>query len=538
MTHQTDPGQALVAPPHSIEAEHAVLGAILAGGDARSLDLRSADLYSAEHRAIYSAVESLIERDEAADAVTVAEEMIRSGSDSVLPDLQYLSILAERSRGGANIDHYARIVRERSSLRQLLAANARIADLALDGGGRTPHAIHEEARRQLEASAERLDPAWAIRPISGRKKIVDWYWRGWLPRAKVTLVAAEGGTGKGTLIAHVTACAHGRKPWPCGQTTEPTGVLIISPDDHEEDTLWPRLEASGARRDLCWVQSARRAGQPVDWSALHQAVRDSRGGIGLVVIDMLQAGLRGGDSGNSPSAVAEHIARFTALAEESGVGVVVVHHTNKRTASRLREGNLRDLVRGSGAWTDSVRMAWLLVRDETDQEHHTRILGRVKCNLPISDWSVGGYRVYGGEREYTADDGRTGQIVIVERLDYMEERIFDAVATASRAETGGTVAASRDGSKIQAVEAEILDILSAGGPMLSSAVRELVERELGEGGDSQTYTRAAARLDRSGAIIRRRPRKGEFPGAPPAAKVMERPGRKPAASDDARTQRM
>jgi len=111
-------------PPHSVEAEQAVLGGLML--DNRRFDeisevISAADFYRQDHRLIFGAVERLASENEPLDVVTLAEFLERAGDIEDAGGLAYLAELAEKTPGAANIRAYADIVRERSILRQLVA---------------------------------------------------------------------------------------------------------------------------------------------------------------------------------------------------------------------------------------------------------------------------------------------------------------------------------------------------------------------------------------------------------------------------------
>lgn len=124
-------------PPHSVEAERSVLGGLML--DQRAWDqvadaVEAADFYRADHRLIFSAIASLIEQGEPPDAITVGESLARQDQLEAAGGIDYLAQLVEETLSAANIAAYARIVRERSMLRQLIEIGGDIAASAHDGG--------------------------------------------------------------------------------------------------------------------------------------------------------------------------------------------------------------------------------------------------------------------------------------------------------------------------------------------------------------------------------------------------------------------
>lgn len=136
-------------PPNSFESETAVLGALLL--DAQTFDrvsdiLVEADFYRHEHRLVFGAIAQLVNSCKPADVVTVFEQLQRSGKADEVGGLGYLNSLAQFMPSAANVRRYAEIVRERSVLRQLVAASDEIATAAFNPGARTAADLIDEAQ--------------------------------------------------------------------------------------------------------------------------------------------------------------------------------------------------------------------------------------------------------------------------------------------------------------------------------------------------------------------------------------------------------
>lgn len=111
--------------PRSIEAEQSVLGGLMldaSGFDAVCEVISEEDLYKAAHRQIFHVMLHLVEHEQPIDVITVSEELNRRDELESAGGLSYLTDLAANVSGSANLPAYARIVRERSTLRQLISA--------------------------------------------------------------------------------------------------------------------------------------------------------------------------------------------------------------------------------------------------------------------------------------------------------------------------------------------------------------------------------------------------------------------------------
>ena len=149
---------ALRVPPHSVEAEQAVLGGVLLDNGAwdRIADtLTGAHFYRGDHRAVFDAVASLCNDGQPCDAVTVAERLDRDGHLEYSGGLAYLAELTENTPSAANIVAYAEIVRERAVLRDLIRTSIEVADAAFRPQGRSVYELLDEAERRILEIADR-----------------------------------------------------------------------------------------------------------------------------------------------------------------------------------------------------------------------------------------------------------------------------------------------------------------------------------------------------------------------------------------------
>jgi replicative DNA helicase len=121
------------APPHSSQAEEAVLGAVLKNGFAIAdvvPFLKPRHFYEARNRYIYAAMAALFERAAAIDYHTIADELERQGTYEQAGGLLYLLELNLATPSAAHIEHYARIVVEHAVRRRYIDAAQQVAELA------------------------------------------------------------------------------------------------------------------------------------------------------------------------------------------------------------------------------------------------------------------------------------------------------------------------------------------------------------------------------------------------------------------------
>ena len=125
------------SPPHDLDAEEAVLGAMLlsAGAAAAASEwVGAADFYAPKHQAVFAAIESVTARGEPADPVTVRDELRRAGQLDIIGDPALLVTLQIGAPGTTNAAHYAKIVSDHATRRRLAAAAGDIATTAFEPG--------------------------------------------------------------------------------------------------------------------------------------------------------------------------------------------------------------------------------------------------------------------------------------------------------------------------------------------------------------------------------------------------------------------
>jgi replicative DNA helicase len=122
-----------LVPPHSTQAEEAVLGSILKRGLAIAdilTFLKPHHFYERRHEHIYTAMAALFERAAAIDYHTIAEELTHQGTYESAGGLLYLSELSLMTPSAAHIEHYAHIVLEHAVRRRYISAGQQVAELA------------------------------------------------------------------------------------------------------------------------------------------------------------------------------------------------------------------------------------------------------------------------------------------------------------------------------------------------------------------------------------------------------------------------
>src|SRR5437667_11887111 len=142
--------------PHNLEAERSVLGAVLLHNDAFNLAsevLDSNDFYRDAHRRIFDKMVKLSERGDAIDLVTLKEELGRSGELDEVGGPAYITALVDGVPRSTNVEHYARIIKEKATLRNLIFSANKILATAY-GAEEDADVILDQAEHAIFAIAD------------------------------------------------------------------------------------------------------------------------------------------------------------------------------------------------------------------------------------------------------------------------------------------------------------------------------------------------------------------------------------------------
>ena len=122
-------------PPQNLVAEQSVLGSMLIdkGAVVKAIEiLRSDSFYRDAHRFIFEAILNLFDKNEPVDSVTLTEMLRSDGKLDAVGGSVYIADLINSVPTAANVEHYARIVEEKATLRRLIDAGTRIVSQAFN----------------------------------------------------------------------------------------------------------------------------------------------------------------------------------------------------------------------------------------------------------------------------------------------------------------------------------------------------------------------------------------------------------------------
>lgn len=213
-------------PPHDIDAERSVLGALLL--DSESIVkvvefLMPRHFYRNAHEMIYEAILNLYEKREPADLITVPDELKRLEALEKVGGVSYLTDLVNAVPTAANIEHYGRIIRDHAVRRSLITASAEISEMAygpdevssmLDNAEQVLFSVSQDKVHQdfvpvsqtLEITFERLDELsktrGALRGVPTGLKSLDRMLSG-LQKENLIILAARPSVGKTSLALNI-----------------------------------------------------------------------------------------------------------------------------------------------------------------------------------------------------------------------------------------------------------------------------------------------------------------------------------------------
>ena len=395
------------ALPHNLEAERSILGAILIRNDAFNVAaelIDADDFFRDAHRRVFDKMVDLNERGQAIDLVTLRDELSRSGDLDPVGGPAYISSLADGVPRSTNVEHYARIVKERATLRNLIAAANRIvaeayaaredASVVLDRAEQEIFSIAEgrihsgfvplsELAEASFSTIERLQSVQsAVTGVPTGFADIDELTAGLQP-ADLVIVAARPSMGKTAFALNIGAHV--------GTTGERTvGVFSL---EMSKEQLFMRMLTSTAQidshrfrtglltesdygrlSDAIGVLSEARVyiDDTPSIGVLEMRAKSRRlkaeHGLDLVVIDYLQLMQGRGRFENRNQEIASISRSLKALAKELDVPVVALSQLSRAPESRGdKRPQLSDL-RESGALEQDADVVMFIFREDMYEE--------------------------------------------------------------------------------------------------------------------------------------------------------------------------
>ncbi|HWP34267.1 MAG TPA: replicative DNA helicase [Thermodesulfobacteriota bacterium] len=389
--------------PHSLEAERAVLGGLLLDAEAlprvREL-LAPADFYRAAHRLVYEAMVHLFERNEPVDLVSLVRHLESSGALEAAGGAPYLAGLAGGVPTAANVIHYARIVKEKATVRRLIETATDIAARAYAYEGEVEPFLREAEQAIFKISEDRIRATFLsardavrsafrhIERLYERRELVTGVPTGFVDFDRLTaglqasdlvIIAGRPAMGKTALALNIARYAAVEAGVPVAifsleMSKEQIAFRLLGTEARIE---FGRLRSGRLARDE-WPRLTRAAGvlarapiyvddtPALSVTELRAKARRLKGEqkLGLIVVDYLQL-LRGRpDVERREQEISEISRSLKALAKELAVPVVALSQLNRQVEARGdRRPQLADL-RESGAIEQDADLIAFVYRDE------------------------------------------------------------------------------------------------------------------------------------------------------------------------------
>lgn len=396
-------------PPHSLEAEQALLGGLLLDNTAwdRVADLVGPDdFYRDEHKRIFRHISRLVEQGRPADVVTVHESLEKSGEAEAAGGLAYLAELANQTPSAANVRRYGEIIRERAILRKLIAVADEIAASALSPMGREAKSLLDEAEARIfeiaEAGArsltgfipigqalkfvvdrvqelyDRADPSEVTGVPTGYVDL-DEKTSGLQP-SDLIILAGRPAMGKTTLALNIAehVAIHQRLPVAVFSMEMPSTQLatrfLASPGRIDMQNLrrgrlsdddWQRLTAAMGKLYEAPIFIDETPGlNPIDLRARARRLARQCGKLGLIVIDYLQLMTGTRESDNRATELSEISRSVKSLAKELNVPIIALSQLNRSLEQRPNKRPVMSDLRESGAIEQDADIIMFIYRDE------------------------------------------------------------------------------------------------------------------------------------------------------------------------------
>jgi replicative DNA helicase len=408
-------GDALT-PPHSVEAEQSVLGALLIDTTSwdQAADIVSAeDFYRPDHRLIFEALAELTLGGRPGDVVTVAEALERRGQLEEAGGLAYLGTLARDTPTAANVRAYAQIVRERALLRRLIEAGRAITASVFSDQGLSARELVDRAEARVFEIAELgarggsgiVRVSALLPPLID--KIDEWHTNpdklrglatgfadfdrltGGLRGGDLVIIAGRPSMGKTTLAVNMAEYA-------AVSPDSKASVAIFSMEMPSEQLVTRMLSSighvplnsirTGRVSDDDWVRITAATHQlsearifidespaltPTELRARARRLKREHG-LDLIVVDYLQLMQVPGTQENRATEIAEISRGLKALAKELAVPVLALSQLNRSVEQRTEKKPVMSDLRESGALEQDADMILLIYRDEVYDKNTTK----------------------------------------------------------------------------------------------------------------------------------------------------------------------
>lgn len=402
-------------PPHSIEAEQAVLGGILLSNTHWENVIEhviTEDFYTAAHRLIFQELETLARQNQPMDLITLDQSLKNKGVIEDVGGFAYLAELSKNTPSAANIIAYADIVREKAILRELIGVGNTIAQSAYQPKGRDIKTILDEAEREVFQIAEKrtssnegpqnvievlnktieriemlskMGKHGGVTGVSTGFKDLDQKTAGLQP-SDLIIVAARPSMGKTTFAMNLceNAAMSSDKPVLIFSLEMPADQIMmrslaslsrvdqtkIRTGQIDSDEDWARISSTlGMLNNKPNMYIDDSAGlTPTELRSRARRVYKENGGLSLIMVDYLQLMRAPGFAENRNLEIAEISRSLKTLAKELEVPVVALSQLNRSLEQRADKRPVNSDLRESGSIEQDADLIMFIYRDEVYHE--------------------------------------------------------------------------------------------------------------------------------------------------------------------------
>ena len=421
----------LTLPPHSTDAEAALLGGMMLDPEGQAYDkiasiITEQDFYHPDNKAVFVAIQKLSEDRKVTDLLTVSDWLDSSGTFSVAPAIQYISELVDNTAGTANIAEYAKIVRDKALLRDLITISNQIAQSAYKPENKSPSELVDQAEQRIFEIAERgtrnssylelnqtvnylmdeLDKraqkGGGLTGISSGFRRLDELTTGF-QKGELIIIAGRPSMGKTALalnIAEHTALADNNPVavFSLEMSAEQLAFRLISSLGRVNQTSlktgklrdkdWDRIDGAILQmKDMPIYIDDTPSLTPVELRARARRIQREKG-LSLIVIDYLQLMQVPGSKENRATEISEISRNLKALARELSIPIIALSQLNRSVEQRVDKIPQVSDLRESGAIEQDADVIAFIYREEvynpeTDEKGTALINVAKQRNGPI-----------------------------------------------------------------------------------------------------------------------------------------------------------
>lgn len=398
-------------PPQDYAAEQGVLGAMLMSKDAIAAVVeivKGSDFYRPAHELIFEAILDLYGKGEPADPLTVAAELDRRGELARAGGHVYLADLLSSISVAANAGYYAQIVKDKATLRRLVDASIRIAQLGYQGQGEID-TIVDEAQQTIYAVTETktsedykplkllLEPTFdEIEAINSRGDVMSGVPTGFseldeltngLHGGQMIIIAARPAVGKSTLALDFARAATIKNHLTTAFfSLEMSQTEIVMRLLSAESNVWLSRIRNGGMSEEDWARIQHKLGSIEDaplfiddspnltMMEIRAKARrlKQRHDLQLVIIDYMQLMSSGRKVESRQLEVSEFSRQIKLLAKELDIPVVALSQLNRGPEMRQDKKPMMSDLRESGSLEQDADIVILLHREDVYDAESSR----------------------------------------------------------------------------------------------------------------------------------------------------------------------